>query len=469
MKHINLRILFVVSGLLLVACTPQGSDSNNNSSSGDSISSSSVDENGPLQNVTSLISTDNAREHLEYLAGSEIGGRASGSSDNLLACQYVADEFEELGLTPYSDETGYLQPYLQPYTRIFDEYFSFEVSNIAHTSSVNYRYAYDFQFFYGNFSAFGYVFSGNEFDGQAQLTAFTNVDYNYADKIVLVNGITSAILTDLYNDGAKGAIINDSGATYPQVEYGQGDMFDDTDFLMLYANPDTYGALLINIINGLNQADVSYSVDTASKTANNVVGILDVGATSSIIVSSHIDHIGRFDAEDDGYYAGALDNASGVAGMLELARIYSQNASRLKKNVIFIAYNGEEAGLYGSQYYSTNMVGTASSTRAAFNIDMIGGGSNDYELEIIGNYGGLATSIHNKCDEYGISNYSLYANQANSDHYWLGAMRITSISFVHFDDRYYHTPNDTADKINYEIFANQLAMIASLMLSNYNK
>ncbi|NCA96819.1 MAG: M28 family peptidase [Bacteroidia bacterium] len=463
MKHIKITILAIVSGFLLVACAPRTSDSSSDESS------TSVDENSPLQDINNLISIDNVTQHLEYLAGPEIGGRASGSADNLLACEYVADQFQELGLTPYSETTGYLQPYLQPYTRIFDEYFSFELSNIAHTSSVNYRYAYDLQFFYGNFSAFGTVFSGKEFDGQGELIVFDNVSYDYADKIVLVESISSAILTDLYNDGAKGAIISDSGVTYPQVEYGQGDMFDDSDFLMLYAKPSSFDAMILNIANGLSQADVSYSVDTASKTVNNVVGILDVGATSSIIVSSHIDHLGRFDAEDDGYYAGALDNASGVAGMLELARIYSENINRIKKNVIFIAYNGEEAGLYGSQHYSTNMVGTASSTRAAFNIDMIGGGSNDYDLEIIGNYGNLANSINSTCAEYGISNYSLYGNQANSDHYWLGAMRITSISFVHFDDRFYHTPNDTIDKINYDVFSNQLKMISALMLSSYNK
>ncbi|HQC32891.1 MAG TPA: hypothetical protein PLN15_03700, partial [Bacilli bacterium] len=90
-------------------------------------------------------------------------------------------------------------------------------------------------------------------------------------------------------------------------------------------------------------------------------------------------------------------------------------------------------------------------------------------LEIIGNIGGLTTAVETKCADYDIDNYTIYGNQANSDHYWLGQMRIVSLSFVHFDDRFYHRPADTEDKINYEVFANQLSMIASLMLTSYNK
>ncbi len=479
MKKSIAKITSVILAIFLVSCAPRTTESNtepdssNDSSSNSSIESGSDTSSGDdvfLTDVDDKISIENAQEHIAYLAGSEVGGRASGSADNQKACQYVADHFTEYGLTPYSQETGYFQPYIQPNTRIFSEYFSFEVTNTAKTSSATYRYAYDFTFFYGNFTAFGYVFSGLQFDGQGDLIAFDNTDTNYADKIVLVNSISSAILTDLYNDGAKGVIIRDAYEDYyPITEFGQGDMFDDTDFLFLNAAPQSYSSLLTNIANGLNKADVSYAIDNVSKTVNNVIGILDVGATSNIIVSSHIDHLGRFDAEDDGYYAGALDNASGVAGMLELARIYKENAAFLAKNVIFIAYNGEEAGLFGSQFYAQNMIGEKSATRAAFNLDMIGGGSNNYELEIIGYVGGLKSSIETKCDKYGIDNYVLQGNQDNSDHYWLGQKRIVSLSFVHFDDRYYHRPADTEDKINYEVFANQLAMIASLMLTSYNK
>ena len=452
------KLSTLILAFFLVACTPGTTDSE-----------SLNEETNLLANVDDLISIENAQEHIAYLAGAEVGGRASGSLDNQLACQYVADHFEDYGLTPYSEETGYFQPYLQPYTRIFSEFFSFEVTNTAKTSSARYRYAYDFSFFYANFTAFGLVFSGLAFDDEAQLIEFDNTSTNYADKIVLVGSITSAILTDLYNDGAKGAIIRDTGYDYPATEYGQGDMFDDTDFLFLYAAPESYDSLLSNISSGLNQADVSYEIDNVSKTVNNVIGILDIGAPNNIIVSAHIDHLGRFDAEDDGYYAGALDNASGVAGMLELARIYSENAEKLAKNIIFIAYNGEEAGLYGSQHYSRNLVGEKADTRAAFNLDMIGGGSNEYELEIIGNIGGLTSTVETKCADYDIDNYTIYGNQANSDHYWLGQMRIVSLSFVHFDDRFYHRPADTEDKINYEVFANQVSMIASVMLTSYNK
>ncbi|HOR20900.1 MAG TPA: hypothetical protein PLH17_03670, partial [Bacilli bacterium] len=136
------KLSTLVLALLLVACAPGGTGSDtDNDTSGTTDSESSNGDDNLLTNVDGLISAENAQEHIAYLAGTEVGGRASGSLDNQLACQYVADHFEDYGLTPYSEETGYFQPYLQPYTRIFSEFFSFEVSNTAKTSSARYRYA----------------------------------------------------------------------------------------------------------------------------------------------------------------------------------------------------------------------------------------------------------------------------------------------------------------------------------------
>ncbi|NCA97520.1 MAG: hypothetical protein EOM77_05055, partial [Bacteroidia bacterium] len=141
------KLSTLILAFFLVACTPGGTESDTDTdASGTTDSESSNEEANLLANVDDLISIENAQDHITYLAGTEVGGRASGSLDNQLACQYVADHFEDYGLTPYSEETGYFQPYLQPYTRIFSEFFSFEVSNTAKTSSARYRYAYDFSF-----------------------------------------------------------------------------------------------------------------------------------------------------------------------------------------------------------------------------------------------------------------------------------------------------------------------------------
>lgn len=422
-----------------------------------------------LKNVDDLLVQNNIQSHLEYLASPELGGRTSGSLENQLACDYVASQFQEFGLSKYSQQTNYFQPYVQENTRVFTDYFSFRMSNIDNTESNIFRYSHDFSFFIDQlYPSYEYVASGSFFDGEGELVSYADSSTNYENKFVILGNLTSDVYHELLDEKAKGALILDYD-DYPAIEYGQGEyLFGDSDFLLLNVKYDTYNQMLENISNGINQIDSSYTVDISSKTVNNVIGILDVGAPTSVIVSSHIDHLGRFDGEDDGYYAGALDNASGVASMLELARIYSSNKEHLKTNYIFIAYNGEEAGLYGSQYYSKHLVGERSTTAASFNLDMLGGGSDSYLLEIIGYIGSLRNRLVSKCAEYAISNYAIEGNDPNSDHYWLGKMSIPSLSFVHFDDRYYHTPNDTIDKINYDVLLNQLSMISSLMLFSYN-
>ncbi|MFA6645284.1 MAG: hypothetical protein WCS76_02845, partial [Bacilli bacterium] len=77
------KIPSILLAILLVSCTPDstGSDTNSDSSDDGSLDTSSIDD-GFLKNVDDEISVENAQEHIEYLAGNEIGGRASGSADN---------------------------------------------------------------------------------------------------------------------------------------------------------------------------------------------------------------------------------------------------------------------------------------------------------------------------------------------------------------------------------------------------
>lgn len=442
--------------------TSSNDTSNSDTTSGD-------EDTTPINNIDGQLDPNLIEEHLTYLAGPEIGGRASGSATNLEACHYVSNYFEDIGLKPYSEDGSYLQPYIQDHTRIFKQYFSFEMSNVAKTTSQKYRYSYDFSFFYGRTSSNTWFYSPRAFSANAPLIQYVGGESsNYKNRVVLVDELTINLLNNLKAADALGIIIKDQGTTYPQIEFGQGDMFDETDFLLLWAKEATYTNLISKINNNINQLSMSYEMDIEQKEVNNVIGILDVGAKQNIIVSAHLDHLGRFDEEEGGYYAGALDNASGLSSILELARVYKENESKLTKNVIFIAYNGEEAGLFGSRYYSTNMVGDKANTRGSFNLDMIGG-SAAYPLEIYGNYGSATKLLTSTLEQYDISNYQILGNYAVTDHYWLAAMRIVSISFVHFDDRYYHTPLDTVDKIDFDVLVNQVEMIATFMLTLFNK
>jgi Zn-dependent M28 family amino/carboxypeptidase len=90
-----------------------------------------------------------------------------------------------------------------------------------------------------------------------------------------------------------------------------------------------------------------------------------------IIYTAHWDHVGvgRPDARGDSIYNGAVDNASGTAGLLELARAFENLKPGPERTVLFLAVTAEEQGLLGSEYYATNPIYAAAKTAANINLD----------------------------------------------------------------------------------------------------
>ena len=106
--------------------------------------------------------------------------------------------------------------------------------------------------------------------------------------------------------------------------------------------------------------------------SHNVIGQLP-GRTQkeeSVVYSAHWDHlgIGVPDASGDRIYHGAVDNAIGVAGLLELARVFAQEP-HTARSLLFIAFTGEEKGQLGSKYYVQHPVRSLERTAAVFNMD----------------------------------------------------------------------------------------------------
>jgi len=143
------------------------------------------------------------------------------------------------------------------------------------------------------------------------------------------------------------------------------------------------GAGVINSELPINsKAIVSFKINLVRKQADayNVIGILEgtdpVLRNEAIIIGAHYDHLGRggagsLAANSTQTHHGADDNASGVAGLIELARQFSAERKN-KRTLIFIAFGGEEEGLLGSKFYTNNPVFPLDKTVAMFNMDMIG-------------------------------------------------------------------------------------------------
>ena len=118
--------------------------------------------------------------------------------------------------------------------------------------------------------------------------------------------------------------------------------------------------------------DAKFDVKTDRITTHNVVAKLQ-GTTypdETILYTGHWDHIGMGepDASGDRIFNGAVDNASGTAGLLELARAFAAGP-RPQRSIVMISFTGEESGLLGSEYYAANPLYPLETTVAGFNLD----------------------------------------------------------------------------------------------------
>jgi hypothetical protein len=191
--------------------------------------------------------------------------------------------------------------------------------------------------------------------------------------------------------------------------------------------------------------------------AHNVIGYLDNQADKTIIIGAHYDHLGlaengsSLDANPKGkIHNGADDNASGVAGVIELARYFSTNKVKEKTNFLFICFSGEELGLFGSKYFTEHPTIELSNVTYMINMDMIGRLNPTTKSVSISGSGtsplweptiqSMNTKLSIKTDSSGIGpsdHSSFYLKDIPVLHFFTGS---------HSD---YHKPSDDWDKINY--------------------
>jgi hypothetical protein len=192
--------------------------------------------------------------------------------------------------------------------------------------------------------------------------------------------------------------------------------------------------------------------------ARNVIGLINNGAENTIIVGAHYDHLGlgndgnSLDANpQDKIHNGADDNASGVAGVIELARYFQNNKIREKNNFIFIFFSGEELGLFGSKYFTQHPTVDSAHINYMINLDMIG------RLDPVTRslaVSGTGTSPVWEAALKSIPSDQLViktdsAGMGPSDHAAFYLKNIPALHFFTGSHSDYHKPSDDADKINY--------------------
>lgn len=186
----------------------------------------------------------------------------------------------------------------------------------------------------------------------------------------------------------------------------------------------------------------------------NVIGFLDNGKATTVVIGAHYDHLGYGDSGslnsgEKAIHNGADDNASGVTGLLYLAEALKKGKFK-NNNYLFIAFSGEEKGLLGSNFFINNPTIEKTSINYMINMDMIGRLSRDKKLLV----GGTGTSpvFEPVLDAIKSTTLSVKKEQSgsgSSDHMSFYLADIPVISFFTGQHQDYHKPTDDAHLINY--------------------
>ncbi len=203
------------------------------------------------------------------------------------------------------------------------------------------------------------------------------------------------------------------------------------------------------------RVSIHVDIETTRATVNNVLAYLPGKSDEYVIIGAHYDHLGRGNYDSlapsqiGQIHPGADDNASGTAGVLELARLLSPMKGQLQRGILFASFAGEELGLLGSAHWVQEPTLPLDKAAAMLNMDMIGRIKDDkVYIGGVGTGSTLKAAVEqaqagsNFKIEYSPGGYSA------SDHTSFVSKKIPVLFFfsgLHSD---YHKPSDTWDKID---------------------
>jgi hypothetical protein len=206
----------------------------------------------------------------------------------------------------------------------------------------------------------------------------------------------------------------------------------------------------------------------------NIIGFLDNRAKTTVVIGAHYDHLG-----DDGQgtsldpnpknkiHNGADDNASGVAGVIELARYFANNGINENNNFVFVCFSGEELGLLGSKYFTEHPPFDLTTADFMINMDMIGRLDPKTKNLLIN---GTGTSpvwepLLKKIDTGDLKITTDSSGTGPSDHTSFYLKNVPVLHFFTGSHSDYHKPSDDVEKINAQGEAEVLKIIIRVIES----
>src|SRR3989338_2253065 len=368
------------------------------------------------------ISKKNLLKHITYIASKETDGRLMGSPGSQKAGEYIKDVFSEYGLEPVNKYSSYSQPFeikvrhlnndsrLSIGSKIFELKLSFipmyfsaegEMSGISCFAKFGLNID-DYKGCGGKIASVLYGGEDKNTESEKNELIFKKIELaqeSGAKGLIIITNSVNAIYNDLttFPEFIPPAYLKRWQSQHPSM----------TDTLLEIKTTSTVSRQklpLINIpvvmaildreksIEGLT-ANIKVKFKDSIITGRNIIGLIKGGDDNPlnppllrgrdeiVVIGAHYDHLGK-DGEGNIFY-GADDNSSGIAALLEIASAFSKAKDKLKRSVLFIAFDGEEWGLQGAKAYVENPSFPHEKTIAMLNMDTIGRNKPD-EIYILG-------------------------------------------------------------------------------------
>ncbi len=206
-----------------------------------------------------------------------------------------------------------------------------------------------------------------------------------------------------------------------------------------------------------------------SRSGKNVVGYIDNGAASTVVIGAHYDHLGMgmpgssLHSGDPAIHNGADDNASGVSSLLYLAG-YLKNSKAKNNNYLFIAFSGEELGLIGSKKYVENPTLDLKTVNYMLNMDMVGRLNEEKVLAVNG--AGTSPVWKDELAKINVGGIKVKTSDSGigpSDHTSFYLADIPVLHFFTGQHSDYHKPSDDSELVNYDGLYEVSQLIAQLI------
>jgi len=330
---------------------------------------------------------DPALAHIRYLADDALEGRAAGTNGARCAAQYIADQFEAIGIPGAGPNGSYFQGFLIPQGVVVSG------ESTLRTPQSTYTLVTDWIPFGYSASA---AITGTLLYGGDGINRPGDPDNEYPTLdltghiVVVEDGDLRAPSSQTLQTDAhfKASVAAGRDAGGMIILLGDGRPFSDLSRETRAALRIPVAAVRGEAADRIRQAALrgdraflAAALQPQAVEARNVAALLPGSdptlADEVLIIGAHYHHLGfggegSLDPDSREIHNGADDNASGTSGLIEIARLLSEGDRRPARSVLFLAFTAEESGLWGSSHYVRNPLLPIAQTVAMLNMDMIG-------------------------------------------------------------------------------------------------